>query len=99
MKDIGLNPSNYSEPIIPTLQNLYTTLNQKFIVYYRITKIKTDVGLFSEKIEEKKYIQFQNKEDSFYIRNETEIITIDFELDEITQNKRGFIPKYQIFYH
>ena len=38
MKDIGLNPSNYSEPIVPTLQNLYTTLNQKFIFYYRIAK-------------------------------------------------------------
>ena len=40
MKDIGLNPSNYSEPIVPTLQNLYTTLNQKFIFYYRIAKNK-----------------------------------------------------------
>ena len=93
MKNIGLNPSNYSEPIIPTLQNLYTTLNQKFIVYYRITKIKTDVGLFSENIEEKKYIQFQNKEDSFYIRNETEIITIDFELDEITHIQKRVYTK------
>ena len=97
MKDIGLNPSNYSEPIIPTLQNLFTNLNQKFIVYYRITKIKTDIGLFSENIEEKKYIQFQNKEDSFYLRNEgykeSEIISIDFELDEITHIQKRIYTK------
>jgi hypothetical protein len=95
MKDIGLNPSNYSEPIVPTLQNLYTTLNQKFIFYYRIAKIKTDIGFFSENIEEKKYIQFQNKEDSFYLRNEEdkEIICIDFELDEITHIQKRTYTK------
>jgi hypothetical protein len=97
MKDIGLNPSNYSEPTVPTLQNLYTNLNQKFIFYYRIAKIKTDIGFFSENIEEKKYIQFQNKEDSFYLRNEedneSEIICIDFELDEITHIQKRTYTK------
>ena len=94
MKDIGLNPNNYSEPIIHTFQNLYTKLNQKFIVYYRITKIKTDIGLFTENIEEKKYIQFVNKEDSFYLRkNESEIISIDFELDEITHIQKRVYTK------
>ena len=97
MKDIGLNPSNYSEPIIPTLQNIFTTLNQKFIFYYRITKIKTDIGLFSENIEEKKYIQFKNKKDSFYVRNEAydenEIISVDFELDEITHIQKRVYTK------
>lgn len=67
MKDIGLNPSNYSEPIIPTLQNLFTNLNQKFIVYYRITKIKTDIGLFSENIEEKNIFNFKIKKIHFIL--------------------------------
>ena len=29
-KDIGLDPSNYSDPIIPTLQDLHTTIDKNF---------------------------------------------------------------------
>ena len=29
-KDIGLDPSNYSDPIIPTLQDLHTTIDKSF---------------------------------------------------------------------
>jgi len=29
-KDIGLDPSNYSNPIIPTFQDLYTTIDKSF---------------------------------------------------------------------
>ena len=52
LKDIGLNPSNYSLPILPTLQDLYTTISKQFfkdlILYYEITEIKTDSGIFLE---------------------------------------------------
>ena len=35
-KDIGLDPSNFSDPIIPTLQSLHTTIDKTFseILYY-----------------------------------------------------------------
>ena len=52
-KDIGLNPSNFDNPLIPTFYDLYTTIDKSFfrdlIMYFGITEIQTDEGLFGEK--------------------------------------------------
>ena len=53
-KDIGLNPFNYSFPTVSIFQDLYTTIDKsllkEFIVYFGITEIDIDIGLFSNKI-------------------------------------------------
>ncbi len=99
-KDIGLNPSNISFPVIYNLQDLYTTIDKSmyrdFILYYGITEIKSDMGLFFEDIEVKNYLQFRKEIQSFYFRDESEyyggkaICSIDFRLDELiyTQNRK-----------
>ena len=69
LKDIGLNPSNYSYPVIPTLQDLYTTIDKRFyknyILTYGLTQVQTDVGLFDERITNDKYIQFKKSFENF----------------------------------
>ena len=44
LKDIGLNPNNYSYPILPMVQDIYITVSSQFyknlILYYEITEIK-----------------------------------------------------------
>ena len=70
-KDIGLNPSTYNFPIIPTLQDLYTTIDKKmfrdYILYYGITEIQTDIGIFSKNIKIKKYLQFRKETSTFFL--------------------------------
>ena len=77
LKDIGLNPSNYSEPIIPTLQDLYTTvdkrLNRNFILNFGLTEIHTDIGLFNENIRKNKHIQFRKEFQTFSFREPNEL--------------------------
>jgi hypothetical protein len=50
IKDLGLNPSNYSFPVIPTFQDLLFTIDkrlyQNYILNFGITEIHTDIGLF-----------------------------------------------------
>ena len=105
-KDIRLNPNNYSFPVIPTLQNLYTTIDKRIhrdlILYYGITEIKTDIGLFFENIKITKYLQFRKESKSFYFRNESDyyheedICTIDFRLDNLIYNqKRSYTKIYE----
>lgn len=76
LRDIGLNPSNYSIPILPTLQNLYTTIDKRifrdYILNFGITEIQTDTGLFYENLSSKKYMQFISEQQSFYFRSEEE---------------------------
>ena len=59
-KDIGLDPSNYINPLIPAFKDVYTTIDKAFfrdlILYFGITEIQTDKGLFSEQIKTKKNI-------------------------------------------
>ena len=74
--DIGLNPSNFSNPIIHTLQDLYTTVDKQifrdFILNFQIDEIQTDTGLIGENINKEKYLQFLSKEQFFYFRSEEE---------------------------
>jgi len=54
LKDFGLNPSNYSSPRIPTLQDLYTTIDKRlsknYILNFGLTEIHTDTGLLNDNI-------------------------------------------------
>ena len=104
-KDIGLNPNNISYPVIYTLQDLYTTIDKSmyrdFILYYGITEIESDMGLFFEDIEIKKYLQFRKEVQSFYFRDESEyyggkaMCSIDFRLDELIYIQKRTYSKMQ----
>ena len=73
-KDIGLDPANYSDPIIPTLQDLHTTIDKNFfrdfILYFGLTEVQTDVGLLSEKIHKERYMNFIKTTQAFYYRDD-----------------------------
>ena len=100
-KDIGLDPSNYENPLIPTFQNLYTTIDKTFfrdfIIYYGITDVQTDEGLFNEKITSRKILQFRKDTQAFYFRSEEKyyngnsMCAIQFRLgDDIRVQKRSY---------
>ena len=100
-KDIGLNPSNFDNPLIPTFYDLYTTIDKSFfrdlIMYFGITEIQTDEGLFGEKITLKKILQFRRESKSFYFRDQSKyyegktMCNIQFRLGEdIRIQKRSY---------
>ena len=76
LKDIGLNPNNRSYPILPTIQDFYTTISKDFykdvIFNYEITDIVTDDGIISESKKTERYLKFARIKESFYLRNDTE---------------------------
>ena len=63
MKDIGLNPLNYTFPIIPTIQNIKTnvdkTMCRESFIYVGIVEVKTDIGLFKNLIKTETFLQYQ----------------------------------------
>ena len=108
LKDIGLNPSNYSYPVIPTLQDLYTTVDKRvyknMILTYGLTQVQTDIGLFDERINNDKYIQFKKEFENFIFMEEeeysegTEIIFVQIRLDDhILIQKRTYTKISEIF--
>ena len=107
-KDIGLNPSNYSFPVLPTLQDLYTTIDKNiyrdYILYYGITEIQTDTGLFYESVENTRYLDFRKESHSFNFRDKEDfysgktICTIAFRLDDIIKvQKRTYTKFTEVF--
>jgi len=78
LKDIGLNPSNYSFPTLPTLQDLYTTvdrrLSKNYILNFGVTEVQTDIGLINEEVKRNKYIQFRKEVQTFSFRDESEFL-------------------------
>ena len=74
LKDFGLNPSNYSSPRIPTLQDLYTTvdrrLSKNYILNFGVTEIHTDRGIINSQISKEKYLQFRKVLETFSLRDE-----------------------------
>ena len=101
VKDIGLDPSNYSNPIIPKFQDLYTTIDKMFfrdfILYFGITEVQTDEGLFNVDISSRKILQFRKETQAIYFRNEEEyyngetMCSIQFRLgDDIRVQKRSY---------
>ena len=73
-KDIGLEPSNYVNPIVPQFQDIYVTIDKNFfrdfVVFYGITEIQTDEGLFFEDVHKKRYINFMKTTQGIYYQDE-----------------------------
>ena len=74
IKDFGLNPSNYSFPVLPTFQDLYTTIDKRiyrnYILSFGVTEIQTDIGLLEENIKIDRYFQYRKEVQTFTFRNE-----------------------------
>ena len=93
LKDFGLNPSNYSYPIIPTLQDIFTTIDRRFhknlILNLGITEIHTDTGIINKKLSIKKYLQFRKEVENFTFREQNDyyagksVILVQLRLDDI----------------
>ena len=101
LKDIGLNPNNHSNPILPTIQDFYTTISKDFfrdvIFFYEITDVITDDEIFFEKKKTERYLKYDRIKESFYLRNEKEyysgesICKIDIRLsDNIHVQRRAY---------
>ena len=103
LKDISLDPHNYSFPVLPSLQNYDITIDSSiykdFIIYYGITEIKTDTGLFNEREKTQKYLKLKNKFESFYLRNDleynngSEIISVDLRIDQMIFTQKRIYQK------
>ena len=108
LKDIGLNPLNYSFPIIPIIQNLKTnvdkTMCRESIIYVGISEVKTDIGLFSNLIRTETFLQYRKYSQSFYFIEETEyhegkeIFAAQIKLEEyIHVQKREYTKMSEVF--
>ena len=107
-KDIGLNPSNYSFPIIPIIQNLKTnvdtTMCRELIISLGITEVQTDVGLLSQKLKIDHFLQYRKFSQSFFFINKTEylkgkeIFSGEIKLEEyIHVQKREYTKMSEVF--
>ena len=93
LKDYGLNPSNYSYPVIPALQDIFTTIDRRFhknlILNFGVTEIHTDSGIIDKKIDVKKYLQFRKEIENFTFREQNDyyagksVILVQLRLDDI----------------
>jgi len=103
LKDIGLNPLNYTSPILPTLQDLYTTIDKRiyknYILNFRVTEISTDTGLVKEDIKKNKYLQYFKELQTFTFRDEEDyyngksVILVQFKLDDTILIQRRIYTK------
>ena len=108
IKDFGLNPSNFENPISPTLQDVFTTIDRhffrNFFINFGITEVQTDLSFFNEKISTKKYLQYRNTYQVFYLREEQEYLdgkemcVVHIQLDDtIFIQKRTYLKLTEIF--
>jgi hypothetical protein len=78
MKDIGLNPLNYSFPVVQTVQNIKTnvdiTMCRESLIYLGIAEIDTDEGLLISSIRKEHYLQYRKYSQSFYFINRTQYL-------------------------
>lgn len=106
-KDIGLNPFNYSFPIVPVIQDIHTNVDKsslnEFVIYFGITEIDTEKGLFSSSIKKDIYLKYVNSYNSiFFYENEVkstkrEILTAQIRLeDNIHFQKRAYFKMSQV---
>ena len=107
-KDIGLDPSNYTLPIVPMVQNLRTTIDKNFfrdyVLFFGLTEIQTDEGLFYESIHKERYMNFIKSTQSFYNRDEQyyysgdSMCDVQFKFgDDIHVQKRTFMKMTEVF--
>ena len=108
IKDFGLNPSNYTHPVVPTFQDLYTTIDKKiyrnYILNFGITEVHTDKGLLNELITKDRYFQYRKEIQTFTFRDEQEyykgksIILVQFKMDDaVIIQKRSYTKIAEIF--
>ena len=108
IKDFGLNPSNYTHPVVPTFQDLYTTIDKKiyrnYILNFGITEVHTDKGLLNEHITKDRYFQYRKEIQTFTFRDEQEyykgksIILVQFKMDDaVIIQKRSYTKIAEIF--
>ena len=108
IKDVGFNPSNFSTPVISTIQDLYTTIDKQifrdFILYFGLSEIHSDTGLFNEIIHKEKYLKYRKQQQSFYFRDQSEyekgkeVCVIQIRLDDsINIQKRSYTKLPEIF--
>lgn len=106
-KDIGFNPLNYKVPVIPLLQYLYTPIDKsilkEYIIYFGITEINTDIGLFFNTIKKETYLKYiKDLHSIFFIENKQnysgkEIFSAQIRLEEtINFHKRTFTKMSQV---
>ena len=73
-KDIGLEPSNFSYPIVPQFQDIYVTIDKSyfrdFAIFYGITEIQTDIGLFYQKFKKERYMNYIKTTQGIYYQDE-----------------------------
>jgi hypothetical protein len=107
-KDIGLNPFNYSFPTLPLVQDIYTVIDKsfrtEFIIYYGITEIDTDIGLFTTNIKKETYLKYINNYHTIFLSENDdylsgkEILTAQIRLqDSIYFQKRSYSKMSQVF--
>ena len=108
IKDFGLNPSDFKSPRVPTLQDLYTTIDKRmsknYIINFGLTEIDTDIGLFNENVNQEKYLQFRRVLETFSFREEKDylegksLILVQLRLeDTIFVHKRTYTKIPDIF--
>ena len=95
LKDFGLNPSNYEYPVVPTLQDLYTTIDKSllknYMINFGVTEIHTDTGLVDEHIKVERYLKFRKELENFTYRDEKEyhegksLILVQLRLEDTVQ--------------
>ena len=106
-KDIGFNPLNFKVPIIPLLQYLYTPIDKsilkEYIIYFGITEINTDTGLFLNTIKKETYLKYiKDLHSIFFFENKPnyggkEIFSAQIRLEEtINFHKRTFTKMSQV---
>ena len=107
-KDIGLNPFNYSFPTLPLIQDIYTVIDKsfrtEFIIYFGITEIDTDIGLFTTNIKKETYLKYINNYHTIFLSENDdylsgkEILTAQIRLqDSIYFQKRSYSKMSQVF--
>ena len=107
-KDIGLNPFNYSFPTFPLVQDIYTVIDRsfrtEFIIYFGITEIGTDTGLFTTNIKKDAYLKYINNYNSIFLvadndySSRREILSAQIRLqDSIYFQKRSYGKMFQVF--
>jgi hypothetical protein len=110
IKNFGLNPSNYSFPVLPTLQDICTTIDKRilrnFIINFGVTEIHTDISIFNENIEKVKYLQYRDNFQNFQFREEEdyldgkEFCITQLKLDDtIIIQKRTYTKLSEVFSH
>ena len=108
VKDFGLNPSNFTSPVIPTFRDLFTTIDKhlyrNMVLKYGVTEVNTDEGLIFEEIKKEKFLQFREAFQTFSFleeedyKNGTEICLLQLRLDDIIFiQKRKYTKMSEIF--